>query len=157
MGLTSPLSQKQKTVWSLINRRLSSAEIAEKFGVTRQFVNQTKLAAEAKLMATLLDVAQANDLRVLKLYSKEAILLGYHPGLGRKAIVTYTTTFGVKIWYWYDRPDEVVNDEEFLKRTRMYLLDFAKERGIAVQNPDDMHPAELANVLFSKLIPELKL
>jgi DNA-binding CsgD family transcriptional regulator len=61
--LSSPLSQQQTTVWSLISKGQSAASIAEKLKTTRQFVNQTKLAAEAKLSTTLLDVAQANHLK----------------------------------------------------------------------------------------------
>ena len=154
-ALSSPLSQKQKTVWSLISRGFSSAVIADKMKTTRQFVNQTKLAAEAKLSTTLLEVAQSNDLQVTRLYPKEAILLGYHPGLKRKAIVTYSTNHGIKVWYWHDNPEEVTN-EEFLKQTRNYLLDIAKERGIEIGEVEKIHPAKLAHLIFSQLIPELK-
>jgi len=77
------------------------ASIADKLRSTRHFVNQTKLAAEAKLSTTLLEVAQTNDLQVTRLYPKEAILLGYHPALKRKAIVTYSTNHGIKVWYWH--------------------------------------------------------
>jgi hypothetical protein len=129
--------------------------IASKLDTTRQFVNQTKLAAEAKLTATLLDVAQANHLQVRKLYPREGLLLGFHPGLGRRTILTYSTNHGIKIWYWYDRPEEVT-DEEFLMQTRTYLLDLAKERGIEIKGMDRMHPAKLAHLIFSELIPELK-
>jgi len=115
--LTSPLSQKQKTVWSLISRGISVATIAEKLNTTRQFVNQTKLVAEAKLSTTLLDIAQANDLQIIKLYPKEGMLLGFHPDLKRKAIITYSTNHGVKVWYWHDNPEEVTNTE-FLKKTQ---------------------------------------
>ena len=153
--LASPLSQKQKTVWSLISKGLSAAMIAEKLNTTRQFINQTKLAAEARLSTTLLDVAQANDLQITKLYPKEGILLGYHPALKRKAILTYSTNYGIKVWYWHDKPEEITN-EEFLKQTRTYLLDIAKERGIEVKDADKMHPAKLAHTIFCKLIPELK-
>jgi tRNA(His) 5'-end guanylyltransferase len=149
------ISQKQKTVWSLISKGLSAAAIADKLKTTRQFVNQTKLAAEAKLSTTLLDVAQANDLQITKLYPKEGILLGYHPALKRKAILTYSTNYGIKVWYWHDKPEEITN-EEFLKQTRRYLLDIAKERGIEVKDADKMHPAKLAHFIFSELIPELK-
>ena len=91
--LASPLSQKQKTVWSLLSKGLSAVAIAEKLNTTRQFINQTKLSAEARLSTTLLDVAQANDLQITKLYPKEGILLGYHPALRRKAILTYSTNY----------------------------------------------------------------
>ena len=154
--LTSPLSQKQKTVWSLISRGFSIAAIADKLNTTRQFVNQTKLVAEAKLSTTLLDVAQANDLQITKLYPKEGMLLGFHPSLKRKAIITYSTNHGVKVWYWHDNPEEVAN-EEFLRQTRKYLLDIIKEKGIEIPDADKIQPAKLARILFQKLAPETEL
>ena len=153
--LASPLTQKQKLVWSLISRGLSAATIADKLNTTRQFVNQTKLATEAKLSITLLDVAQANDLQVVKLYPKDGVLLAYHPALKRKAIITYSTNYGIKVWYWHDNPEEVT-DTAFLNQIKQYLLDIAKERGIEIENSDKIHPAKLAHQIFSKLIPELK-
>ena len=153
-SIASPLSRKQKTVWSLISKGCSVSAIADKLSTTRQYVNQTRLTAEAKLSTTLLEVAQANDLQVTRLYPKEAILLGYHPALKRKAIVTYSTNHGIKVWYWHDKPEEVTN-EGFLRQTREYLLDIAKERGMEIENAAQIHPAKLAHVIFSKLIPEL--
>jgi hypothetical protein len=154
-SIASPLSQKQKTIWSLISRGFSVSAIAEKLETTRQYVNQTRLTAEAKLSTTLLEVAHANDLQVTRLYPKEALLVGYHPALKRKAIVTYSASHGIKVWYWHDNPEEV-NNEEFLRQTRQYLLDIAKERGIEIENATQIHPAKIAHVIFSKLIPELK-
>jgi len=152
--LSSPLSQQQKTVWSLLSKGLSIAAIAEKLKTTRQFINQTKLAAEAKLSTTLLEVSQTNDLQITRLYAKQAILLGYHPALKRKAIVTYTTSHGIKVWYWHDNPEEVT-DAAFLNQTRQYLIDIARERGIEIEDYQSIHPAKLAHLIFSKLIPEL--
>ena len=154
-SIASPLSQQQKTVWSLISKGFSVSAIADKLKTTRQYVNQTRLTAEAKLSTTLLEVAQANDLQVTRLYPKEAILLGYHPALKRKAIITYSTNHGIKVWYWHDNPEEVTN-EEFLRQTREYLLDIAKERGIPVGDVAKIHPAKLAHIIFSKLVPEVE-
>ena len=153
--LASPLTQKQKLIWSLISRGLSAAAIADKLNTTRQFVNQTRLITEAKLSTTLLDVAQVNDLQVTKLYPKQAVLLGYHPALKRKAIITYTTNHGLKVWYWHDNPEEVT-DTAFLNQTRQYLIDIAKERGIELKEAEMIHPAKLAHTIFCQLIPELK-
>ena len=154
-SVSSPLSQSQKTIWSLISTGFTVTKIADKLKTTRQYVNQTLLTAQAKLSTTLLEVAQVNDLQVTRLYPKQAILLGYHPALKRKAIITYTTSHGLKVWYWHDNPEEITN-EEFLKQTRRYLLDIAKERGIEVKDADKMHPAKLAHFIFSELIPELR-
>lgn len=154
-NLSSPLSQQQRTVWSLVSKGVSVVAIADRLKTTRQFVNQTKLAAEARLSATLLDVAQANHIHVTQLRPKEGVLLGYHPGLKRKTIITYSTKHGIKVWYWYDNPEEVT-DQEFLRQTRGYLLDIARERHLEVKGAEKMHPAKLAHFVFTELIPELK-
>jgi hypothetical protein len=154
-SISSPLSQSQKDIWQLISTGLSVTKIAEKLKTTRQYVNQTRLMAQAKLSTTLLDVAQVNDLQVTKLYPKQAILLGYHPALKRKAIITYTTNHGLKVWYWHDNPQEVT-DTAFLNQTRQYLIDIAKERGIDIPEADKIHPAKLAHAIFCQLIPELE-
>jgi len=154
-SVSSPLSQSQKTIWSLVTKGFSVANIADKLETTRQYVNQTRLAAEAKLATTLLDVAQVNDIQVTKLYPKQAMLLGYHPTLKRKAIITYTTSHGLKVWYWHENPEEVT-DTIFLNQTKQYLIDIAKERGIAVEDDLKIHPAKLALVIFKRPIPELK-
>jgi len=142
-------------IWSMLTEGLSVSAIADKLNTTRQYVNQTRLTAEAKLSTTLLEVARTNDLQVTRLYPKQAILLGYHPALKRKAIVTYTTSHGLKVWYWHDSPEEVT-DTAFLNQTRQYLLDIAKERGIEIPNAEKTHPARLAHLVFCKLIPELR-
>jgi hypothetical protein len=152
---SSPLSESQKIIWALISKGLSVTSIAFNLNRTRQYVNQTRLMAEAKLATTLLDVAQINDLQVTKLNVKQAILLGYHPTLKRKAIITYTTSHGLKVWYWHDNPEEVT-DQAFLTQTRQYLIDIAKERGLEIPNGDKTHPAKLAHQVFCQLIPELK-
>ena len=154
-SLSAPLSPKQRTVWSLVSRGSSIQAIADKLKTTRQYVNQTRMAAEAKLSSTLLDVANANNIQIIRLYPMEALLLGYHPGLKRKTIVTYTTRYGVKVWFWHDNPEEVTN-ENFLRQTRDYLLDLAKERGISIEKATDRHPAKLARLIFTKLVPEIK-
>ena len=154
-SVSSPLTQSQRIIWSLISTGLSVSNIADKLKTTRQYVNQTRLTAEAKLSNTLLEVAQVNDLQVTKLYPKQVILLGYHPALKRKAIVTYTTSHGVKVWYWHDNPEEVT-DPTFLNQTRQYLMDIVKERGLEIEGAERIHPAKLAHKIFCKLIPELR-
>jgi DNA-binding CsgD family transcriptional regulator len=154
-SLSAPLSQSQKDIWQLISTGLSVSKIATKLKTTRQYVNQTRLTTQAKLATTLLEVAEVNDLQVTKLIPQQAILLGYHPALKKKAIVTYTTSHGLKVWYWHDNPQEVT-DTAFLNQTRQYLMEIATERGIEIPEADKMHPAKLAHVIFSKLIPELE-
>jgi len=154
-SVSAPLSQSQKDIWALLSTGLSVSSIAEKLKTTRQYVNQTRLTAQTKLATTLLEVAAVNSLQVTKLVPQQAILLGYHPALQKKAIITYTTSHGLKMWYWYDNPEEVT-DTAFLNQTRQYLIDIAKERGIEIENIENIHPAKLAHLIFSKMIQELK-
>jgi hypothetical protein len=152
---SSPLSQKQKIIWALILQGFSVSSIADKLCTTRQNINQTKLATEAKLRSTLLEVAHVNDLQVTRVHPKEGLLVGFHPALRRKAIVTYNSKHGVKVWYWHDNPEEVT-DKKFLDETKEYLLDIAAERDIKITNVENLHPALLAHEIFSQLAPELK-
>ena len=152
----SPLSQKQKIVWSLTSKGLSVASIAEKLKTSRQYVNQTRQTAEAKLSKALMEVARVNDLHVTQLHPKEALLIGYHPVLKRKVVVSYTTSHGIKVWYWHDNPEEET-DEDFLKQTREYLLDLAKERDLKIEDATTIHPAKLARIVFCKLVPGAEL
>jgi len=139
----------------MVNKGCTTADIANELRTTRQFINQTKLSAEAKLSTTLLDVAQANDLQITKRYPKNGLLLAYHPALKRRAILTYSTNYGIKVWYWYDNPEDIT-DPTFLNKTHQYLIDLAKERNINIQNADKIHPSKLAHHIFLELIPELK-
>jgi DNA-binding CsgD family transcriptional regulator len=154
-ALTSPLTSQQQAIWKLLSQGLSVQTIANKLKTTRQYINQTRLTTEAKLSTALLGIAETNHLQVTKLNANQGILLGYHPALNRKAIITYSTNFGVKVWYWNDHPEEVTN-QRFLKQAQIYLLDLAKERCLEIENVQTLHPAKLADIIFSKLLPELK-
>ncbi|MFQ5911319.1 MAG: hypothetical protein ACE5IJ_11470 [Thermoplasmata archaeon] len=149
-------------VWlSSLKEGLRKSEIAERLGVSPQYVGSTLRAAEAKVSRTLIEIAEANRLQVMKVDPKRGILLGYHPLLKRRTVVTYTTRYGVKVWFWYDNPEreieQTVFDEDFLTRSRRYLLAEAEERGLQLSERDRELPlAELADVIFRRLIPELE-
>jgi hypothetical protein len=155
-SFATPLSPKQMAVWSLTSAGNSISAIADKLKTSRQYVNQPRLQAEAKISKALLEVAQVNELQITNLNPQNAILLGYHAGLKRKAIITYTTRHGMKVWYWHDNPEQEPIDPQFLNQTRQYLIDIANERGIEIPDADKIHPAKLAHQVFCQLIPELK-
>jgi hypothetical protein len=75
--------------------------------------------------------------------------------LKKKAIVTFTTSHGLKVWYWHDNPQEVT-DAAFLNQTRQYLIDIANEKGVKIEGWEKIHPAKQAHMIFTRLIPELK-
>ena len=58
------------------------------------------------------------------------------------------------MWYWHDNPEEIRN-ENFLNQIRKYVLDIAKEQNIEL-NTKEKHPVKLAQILFNKLLPEVR-
>ena len=74
----------------------------------------------------LLEVAEVNDLQVKKIDPSQAILLGYSLALQQRVIVTYTTSHGLKVWYWHENLQNV-NDPDLVQKTMQYLTDIAKK------------------------------
>jgi hypothetical protein len=138
----------------MLGSGLSVSEVAERLKKTFQYINQTKQIAEAKLSDALIRVGETSNLQIKRVLPKEGILWGYHPGLGLDAFVTYTSKQGMRVWYWYDNPNEV-SDERFLLEAKRYLLNLAYERQIQLSEDEiQLHPALLAKHVFGKLIPE---
>ena len=156
MSFISPLSPMQKAVWSLLNKGLSMSQVADELKTSPQYVHQTRRNAEAKLTRALTEAAEAGSIQVNRIRASEGLLWGYHPGLQLDAVVSYTTKDGVKIWYWYDNPEEVT-DETFLQETKQYLLNLAEERHISLSDEEkQLHPGKLANHIFRELLPVVK-
>jgi hypothetical protein len=154
MVVNSPLSQRQNQVWAMLGSGLTVSEVASNLKKTFQYVNQTKRTAEAKLSDALIRAGETSNLQIKRVLPKEGILWGFHPGLGLDTFVTYTSKHGMRVWYWYDDPEEVT-DERFLFETRNYLLNLAEERRIQLdENEKQLHPALFAKHIFSRLIPE---
>jgi len=138
----------------MLGSGLTVSEVAAELKKTFQYINQTKQTAEAKLSDALIRVGETSNLQIKRVLPKEGILWGYHPGLGLDTFVTYTSKHGMRVWYWYDDPDEIT-DERFLLETKIYLLNLADERRIQLDEGEKhLHPALLAKRVFGKLIPE---
>ena len=150
-----PLTAKQSIAWALSQRGIPPSEIAERTKNTRQYVHQTLKIAETKVSKALLEVARSGSLQILKMQPEQGIMVGYQPMLNRNVVVTFTTKNGVKVWYWHDKPEKVT-DEKLLRETREYLFNEAEERGIRLTPEEkNMHPARLAQTLFTRLLGEI--
>jgi len=104
----------------------------------------------------LVEVAKASNIQMKGVLPEEGVLWGYNPGIRQNAIVTYTTKHGIKVWYWYENPEEIT-DKGFLNETRSYLLDLAEERRLELTEKEKkLHPSKLANLIFDRLIPGVK-
>src|SRR5207245_11221678 len=94
---------------------------------TRQNVHQTLKIAEVRISKTLLDVPRSNGLEIKALQPEKGILLGYNPLFKRNVVVTYTSKNEVRVWYWYDNPENI-DDKKFLLEPRAEQLNQAEER-----------------------------
>jgi len=151
-----PLTSKQSLAWMLFQKGFTPTEIANRLKTTRQYVHQTLKISEGKISRTLLETARLNGLDIKAIQPEKGLLLGYNPVLRRKVLITYTAKNGLRIWYWYDKPDEV-KDVRILSEAREYLINEAEERGMALTaDQKRLHPASLAEHIFATLLPELR-
>jgi len=151
-----PLTPKQSMAWALLQDGLSPIQIAKRLRTSRQYVHQTLRTAEEKISKSLREAVRLNGLEIRVVRPEKGILLGYHPVLMRNVVVTYTTRNGMRVWYWYDNPHDV-RDEKLLREAREYLLNEAAERGLHLSAEQRaLHPAKLAQVVFSALLPEVR-
>ena len=140
----------------MIRSGLSAKEIAAKLKTSRQYVHQVANLADAKVTEALLSVARSSNLQVRTVDARNGVLLGYDPVLSSKTLVTYTKKYGVRIWHWYERIEDI-KDSSYIDEVKEYLLNEAKERGITLSpNEEKMHPAKLARLVFERLIAGLE-
>jgi hypothetical protein len=150
-----PLTPKQRAIWGMLRLGLSANDIAERLESSRQYVHQVSLIAEAKISKTLLAVAQTAQLQIRRMDAPNGILLAYDPARQAQVIITYTTKNGVRIWDWHSRIEDI-QDVSHMAEVRAYLLNEAEERGLPLTAKEkELHPAKLAQLIFSRLVPGL--
>jgi len=155
MALSSGyLTPKQKHIWNLKSRGLPEANIARKLDVSRQTVHKALNIANAKVSQALQETARLNKIRIKTADPSNGILIGYSPEFKTTAMITFSARNGVQIWY---RHKGYCKNCDQLQTCRAALLIEAEDRNIRLpKNHDSMIPSELAEILFSKIIGELK-
>jgi hypothetical protein len=151
------LTPQQSKVWRLRGARgLSVNETAKMLDTFKQNIHQTFSMAESTVSKALLEVAEANRLDVRKVDPEKGVLWGFQRWLGCEVVVTFSTKLGVKVWYWNDEANKVT-DKSALDEATNYLVDLAEERGLRVtEEQKRYHASKLAELVFSRLVPEMK-
>jgi hypothetical protein len=150
------LTSNQRTILDLVSEGLSFSDVARKLSVTKQHIQQTYRLATSLVLSGLIDVARVNQVEVRKVDPSRGVLWGYSPWLGSQVFVTFTPKRGVRVWNWIERPDEV-RDRALLEDAKNYLLELADRNGLALTSQEKMlHAAKLAQLVFSRLVPEAK-
>jgi len=150
---TAYLTDRQLEIWSLRLKGLSKAEIGRMLGITRQAVYDAEGVMLEKVERALIHTAESNMIEPRYVDSAKGILLGYSPSNQQKVIITFSARNGVQTWH-YQQPD--CNKCKWVNRCRARLIMEAEERNIQLSHEEKrLSPSELANVIFSSLIPEI--
>ncbi len=147
------LTDKQLTIWSLLSKDLSKAEVGRRLGITRQAVYDAENVIHAKVEQALIHTAESNMIESRYVDAAKGILLGYSPANQQKVIITFSARNGVQTWH-YEQPD--CSSCTWVKRCRRRLVDEADERDVALSDEEKgLPPSKLAQVIFSRVIPGL--
>jgi hypothetical protein len=150
------LTPNQKVILEMVSEGHSFSEVARRLEVTKQHIQQTFQLARSMVLGGLLDVAQANQVEVRKVDPAKGILWGYSPWLKNDVFITFIPKRGVRVWNWIERPDEV-RDRALLDDAKSYLLDQAAHAGVTLTTQEKaLNPAKLAQLVFTRLVPEAK-
>ena len=150
---TAYLTDRQLEIWTLRLKGLSKAEIGRTLGITRQAVYDAEGIMLDKVEQALIHTAESNMIEPRYVDSAKGILLGYSPANKQKVIITFSARNGVQTWH-YQQPD--CSSCKWVERCRSRLILEAEERNIQLSHEEKgLSPSELANVIFSSLIPEI--
>ena len=132
----------------------SLAEIARQLGVTKQAVSKAVKSIDDKVAQTLEATAKAAKIEVRHLDPKKGVLLGYSHETDDRVIVTFSARHGAHIWHHHGNGCEGCQLHGACKAV---ILDEAEERGVALTEEERAKsPAEIARLVFSKVIPGLE-
>lgn len=151
-----PLGFKERhlRIWGMRREGLSLTEIARRLSVTKQAVSKAVKGIDDRVSRTLEATAKAAKIEVRYVDSRKGVLLGYSHETDDRVVVTFSTQHGVQIWHYYTgRCDGC----KLIETCRTVILDEAEERGIALTEEErKRYPAEIARLVFSKVIPGLE-
>ncbi len=154
MSLPVGFTLRQLLMWKLVRDGLSQADIARRLGITRQAVSQALPEISDKVNRTLEATARAAKIETRYIDSTKGVLLGYSHETENRVIVTFSTQHGAQIWHHHTGKCEGCAS---YKTCRQVLLDEANERGVTLTEEEkEKTPAQLAHIVFSKVIPGLE-
>jgi hypothetical protein len=131
---------------------LTQAEISRELDVTRQTVNKTFSAVDARVSKALLEAAQINRVEISQVDPKKGFLLGRSPSLGMDVLVTFSERNGILVWY---RGEGGCSECSWRRSCKQKLLIEAEDRDIPLPEAvEEMEPSKLADLLFTNIMEE---
>jgi len=154
MDIPLGFTERQLRIWGMRRAGLSLAEIARRLGVTRQAVHNVVRNVDDQVSQTLRSIASAAKIEMQHLDTTKGILLGHSHETNDRVIVTFSTRHGAQIWHYHTGKCKGC---ALHKTCREVILDEAEERSIILTEEERMkNPAEVAHIVFSRVIPGLE-
>ena len=154
MSLPLGFTQRQLQIWGMKRDGLSLAEIARRLDVSRQAIHKVAGNVDEQVQQTLCQIASAAKIEVKHLDPVKGILLGYSYENENRVIITFSTKHGAQIWNYH--ADKCGNCQS-LNACKEVILGEAEERGINLTKEEkESTPTQLAQIVFSKVIPGLE-
>jgi DNA-binding XRE family transcriptional regulator len=154
MSIPLGFTDRQLRIWGMRRDGLPQAEIARRLGVTRQAINKVIGGIDDQVSLTLKQVARAAKIETRHVESGKGILLGYSHETNDRVIITFSTKHGAQVWHYYSG---LCGQCEVGKTCRETILDEAEERGIMLTDEEKKNnPAEIARIVFSRILPGLE-
>lgn len=144
--ITAYLTPRLFDVWDLKRTGLLQTDIAGRFGISRQAVNQALQEASAKVTRALTETATINKIEIESIDSTNGILNGWSREFSVKVAITISRRDGLQTWY-----EHVADCAHCIKYAscQSYLFRSAKERGVKLtKEQKKLVPSKLAQVLF---------
>ncbi len=141
-----PLNDRQFEFWRLRRSGLPNINIARSFNISKQAVSRALITMEERIEKTLLEMAKANQIEVVKLNAERGILFGRSVPLNANTIIFISAKHGVQVWYEHEGDCSACT--RYTQCIEL-LWDFADEMKLKLEKTDD--PTKLADELFGKL------
>jgi len=142
------LTPREVEIWQLRRLGFKQIDIAEKLGIHRQGVNRSIHSIDSKIGQALSEASVIHKLDVWGTDLDQGIIEAYSQALGVPAIISFTESNGVQVWYMYKGNCSQCNR---VSQCRALLLKEAEERGIILTINDlEELPSIIARKIFSR-------
>jgi hypothetical protein len=141
-----PTNDKQFGFWALRRSGVPNITIANQLGISRQAVSRALLVMDEKIVATLREMANANQISIESINAERGILIGRSIPFQTAAIIFVSEKHGMQVWYEHD--GDCGTCQRYTECIEL-LWDYATELGIRIEKTDD--PTKMAEELFTKV------
>lgn len=130
---------------------LSQSEIARKFSISRQAVNQLAQTIPERVTAALYDASKLNRVEPRHVDSSKGILLGWSRDFQAEAVITLNREAGLRVWYQHNLGHcKICSDK---KQCKSILLKSVGDLGVSLTKQErELDPSKLSSLIFSRAL-----